>query len=1228
MKRFRSSEDIDHYAPDKDKDKDKDKPPSHRPFYSPNKSSDPRGKSLLSYRFERDPPDPFRLSRKRSDHDLLRRKTSSGPPLPDRHSDRRAHCPDSLERDGVGSYPSSRGLPHRSDGFSIPKKEFPKGVRSDRDRSRREGNSSSSSSWHRIGNASKDLDEARDGRSGGFALDRERKVLRDGRSPTWSKDSGSDQSKRAFLDVSWKVRGKDKEKSPGLSRGDSGSEQQSKMSSPLLNPSGVKAEEKKDDAKEKSPSWSCEQSRSFAAKRSAEEPVESGSNSEMEEGQLEPEDAVKPGLKSDGTTGYGSENGSMELTNHVGHPTEKEAGMDVGNECAEKSGGKGVFGTDNVEESGEKEDEVIPDKLKNSVDGTSRSVRDESETESDSVTGRHGGLPKDEVESSGIHFVPMEGTDTDAFCGRPTTNEDGVEKDASIGIKLPEEGEEARELHLGNLEVSRLLKHQSGLSGERPRPVPVDRGKSVTFVPISVADGAGGRELVRTDSRGITTSGNLDEEGPSARGFELFSRSPVRKPEKVDNSGVIERKDDKMEMEPLDLSLSLPNVLLPIGARDVVAAPASPSQGRSLQSWSSFRTISEGFTASISCSGSQSFFHNPSCSLTQNSLDFEQSVKSRPLFQGVDWQALAQSESKHNEPAFQGTVSNGNGYLHHQSQALKVNSNNSQPSHGLNLRVLEGSSGTPSGLDRQLSLHRQASDGRTKLHDDEVKSPSQSAGSHEMGTMQPFERKLRTGSNYSGSLYWSSSQNAREQMLSGSELIESLIEKIVSEPLSEMAGKFHEMQGEVLTRLKESVYEMMVSPDKRRRLLLLKEALQERPDFTMEMLLKCHRSQLEIMVALKTEQSEFLRRQTTLSTSDLAEVFLNMRCRNVDCRSPLPVNECDCKVCMRKTGFCSECMCLLCFKFDMASNTCSWVGCDLCLHWCHVDCAIRESYIRNGSSASGTLVTSEVQFYCVACDHPSEMFGFVKDVFQNFAKEWSAENFRRELEYVRRIFHYSKDVRGRWLYGFADQMLGRLADKANLPEVYNHVVTLLKETDPTKFVNEPDARMDSRKEKNAVAGPSQDVSWLKAVIADKNLQGERIAIDIPVNNLVRNERIILDSVTLSDREGPLFDELESIVRIKHAEAKMFQARADDARREAEGLRRIAVAKNEKTEEEFRTRIAKLRLTEAEEVRKQKSEELQALERSHREYSNMKIRMEADIKDLLLKMEATKRNMAP
>ncbi|XLR38789.1 hypothetical protein HN51_025948 [Arachis hypogaea] len=106
-----------------------------------------------------------------------------------------------------------------------------------------------------------------------------------------------------------------------------------------------------------------------------------------------------------------------------------------------------------------------------------------------------------------------------------------------------------------------------------------------------------------------------------------------------------------------------------------------------------------------------------------------------------------------------------------------------------------------------------------------------------------------------------------------------------------------------------------------------------------------------------------------------------------------------------------------------------------------------------------------------------------------------------------------------------------------------------------------------------------------------------------------------------------FDELESVVKIKQPEAKMFQSHADDARREVEGLKRIALVKSEKVDEEYTQQIAKLRLGETEEMRRQKLEELQALERAHLEYFNMKRRMDAYIKDLLSNMEATKRSIA-
>lgn len=1254
MKRLRSSDDLDYYGDKslcKDSASNRSSSSSHRSgFYSPKPGDAPPRKVLLtsySSRYDRDRPldddarDALRIPRKRSDHDLERydrRKLLGSGFGPDRHGERKGHGADFAERaDGYGG--NGRGVAHRSDGFSGPKKEFPKGFRSERDRSRREG-STSSSSWQRFGNGSKEVDEGRSFRAG-FMEDRERKALRDVKSPTWSRDSGSEQSRRGFRDG--KVREKEKEKSPSVSRGDSGSEQQSRMRSRSRSPpkhqeagevkekdkEKEKEKEKEEEKeKEKSPSWSSGRSQSVETKKQEESSLaESGSSSEMEEGELEPEAAGELGSAPEVGSG-GSPQKAVQLESGHREVVEIEGRAEAAEEvnkspCEE---GKDCPEESPVEEKREHTDEASQDHRKTSNDEMSGSNDEESETESDSAIVKDREILKGEEESWGGH---LESAEEAIQYRKHLHDEEPPKQDKAIDLQLKEEDADSQELKLGEPAGSSLPDDSTGLAGERLVHSFKDKGKSVAFMPIEVAEVAKERVWIEREFRDVVSSRDMDMEGPSTRGFELFSSSPVRKVEKSDNAGITGQKDDKLGMEQLDLSLSLPNVLLPIGAtgdNTTAAAPASPSQCRSVQSWSTFRTNSEGFTQSFS--GSQSFFHNPSCSLTQNSVDYEQSVKSRPLFQGVDWQALAQNEAKPNEaPVYQGSLSNGNGSLY-QSQAVLGNSN-SDLIQALNLRA-EGSGKMHSGLDKQLSFNKQVMGGQTKRHDD-VKSPSQSIGSHEMGTSYGFDKKQAAREKHGGSLYRSGSQKERDQQLmdgSGTEFVESLIEKIVSEPLYEIARKFREMREESLAYFKESIRELMLNKDKHRQLLAFREALQNRSDITVEMLLKCHQTQLDILVALKTGLPDYLQLPSSLPSSDLAEIFLNLRCKNVSCRSALPASGCDCKVCV-KSGFCSDCMCLVCSKFDMASDTCKWVGCDVCLHWCHVECAIRESYIRNGHSATGTQGMTEMQFHCVACNHPSEMFGFVKEVFQNFARGWNIENFYRELEYVKRIFHVSKDLRGKRLYEVADQMMVRLANNANLPEVYSYIMTFLNESNSAKYDKTLDSGIERGKGVNNVAGASQDMSWVTGAVAERvPFQGERLSSTIPSPNIGRSDQHALElELQRSDKKEPLFDELESIVRIKKAEAKMFQKRADDARREAEGLKRIAVAKSEKIEEEYTARIAKLRLAEAEELRRKKLEELQALERAHLEYFNMKIRMEADIKDLLLRMEATQRNLA-
>ncbi|KAJ6338704.1 hypothetical protein OIU76_008211 [Salix suchowensis] len=77
------------------------------------------------------------------------------------------------------------------------------------------------------------------------------------------------------------------------------------------------------------------------------------------------------------------------------------------------------------------------------------------------------------------------------------------------------------------------------------------------------------------------------------------------------------------------------------------------------------------------------------------------------------------------------------------------------------------------------------------------------------------------------------------------------------------------------------------------------------------------------------------------------------------------------------------------------------------------------------------------------------------------------------------------------------------------------------------------------------------------------------------------------------------EELEKIVRLKQAEADMFQLKANEAKREAERLQRIALAKTEKTEEEYASSYLKLRLSEAEAEKQYLFEKIKLQESSHR-----------------------------
>lgn len=121
-----------------------------------------------------------------------------------------------------------------------------------------------------------------------------------------------------------------------------------------------------------------------------------------------------------------------------------------------------------------------------------------------------------------------------------------------------------------------------------------------------------------------------------------------------------------------------------------------------------------------------------------------------------------------------------------------------------------------------------------------------------------------------------------------------------------------------------------------------------------------------------------------------------------------------------------------------------------------------------------------------------------------------------------------------------------------------------------------------------------------------------------------NNMMIEDEWSVKSTKKDGFDNMESLVRIKEAEARMFQNKADEARKEAEGYKRMIRMNIDKLDQEYTTKIDKLCLSESEERKKQKVEEFKVIENAHIEYHKMKMRMQAEIAGLLQRMENTKK----
>ncbi|THG02034.1 hypothetical protein TEA_028614 [Camellia sinensis var. sinensis] len=239
-----------------------------------------------------------------------------------------------------------------------------------------------------------------------------------------------------------------------------------------------------------------------------------------------------------------------------------------------------------------------------------------------------------------------------------------------------------------------------------------------------------------------------------------------------------------------------------------------------------------------------------------------------------------------------------------------------------------------------------------------------------------------------------------------------------------------------------------------------------------------------------------------------------------------------------------------------------------------------------------------MQFHCLGCGHASEMFGFVKDVFMSCAKDWGLETLLKELDCVGKIFRGSEDFKGKELHIKADEMLSKLENKLMSPsDVCNFILQFFNYTDgmsdftsssvPPKelLANQTNPRNDAAPLRTPKSLPPKSCFYNM-----NSLQHDLHQSDL--NTTPMGDKMIKDewSVKSSSSKKDGYDSLESIVRIKEVESRMFQNRADEARREAENYRRMVRMKNEKLEEEYAEKLAKLCLQETEERRRKKQEE--------------------------------------
>ncbi|PWZ38771.1 OBERON-like protein [Zea mays] len=425
-----------------------------------------------------------------------------------------------------------------------------------------------------------------------------------------------------------------------------------------------------------------------------------------------------------------------------------------------------------------------------------------------------------------------------------------------------------------------------------------------------------------------------------------------------------------------------------------------------------------------------------------------------------------------------------------------------------------------------------------------------------------------------------------------------------------VAEKMKGMSDELLDETKaelQSILEGTGGQHQIQEFMYLQKLLQGRVDLTLPILLMAHHVQLEILVAIKTGIQAFLHPSVDIPQIRLAEIFLYKRCRNIACQSAVPAEECKCNICSNRNGFCNLCMCVICNKFDFEVNTCRWVGCDICSHWTHTDCAIRDGKIGTGQTIKNGVGHAEMLFRCQACQRTSELFGWVRDVFQQCAPNWDRDALLRELDYVCKIFRLSEDSKGRKLFRKCAELVERLRGGSAESMTPRILLQALQELDIDSSKNfehqEPGRLITPQEACNRIAEVVQEAVRKMEMVAEEKLRTykrARLAVKACDRELEEKAREAQELKVERLRKLQQAEELESIIRLKQAESEMFQLKASEAQEEAERLRSVALAKrkSEAAGQDYASMYLKRRLEEAEAEKQYIFEKIKLQENQH------------------------------